>query len=72
MSDELDIATEYTDAFITKSLSNHKKRQLKYSLRVCKDCGDEIPKERAKIMNVNRCVYCQDYYEKTRKNYLLE
>lgn len=72
MSDELDIASDYIDEFISKSLSDHKKRQLKFSLKLCKDCGEDIPKERAKIMNVNRCVYCQEYYEKSRKHHKLE
>lgn len=30
----------------------------------CKDCGEEIEKERRAIKGVKRCIFCQERYER--------
>jgi RNA polymerase-binding transcription factor DksA len=71
MGDIVDIANENVEAARQRDLANHNKRtstpQPEYNDngdKVCIDCDTVIPKLRAAIVGVCRCIDCQKDEEK--------
>ena len=65
MADLIDMANDLADYTTTRYINQHKARhriQAEYTAngaKICLDCTDVIPIQRAKIEGVVRCIDCQ-------------
>jgi RNA polymerase-binding transcription factor DksA len=71
--DEADIASEYAERDNQRALAKHHSRPKpspEYDdegNKVCIDCTDAIPIQRAEIIGTVRCIECQELYEREDK-----
>ena len=69
-SDPLDHATQRTEVETERLLYHHANRPKQavvldnHNNKLCADCGERIPSQRAKIALVTRCFDCQSHNEK--------
>ncbi len=70
MADEGDYSSQFELEHNTLIIAAHNNRhRIKPEFntdgeKICIDCGDTIPPERAKLSFVVRCVYCQQLEER--------
>lgn len=75
MADEADIATDHEDHRLALSLASHTNRPKERPEfnddgdKICIECGLVIPKNRAEISFVVRCIECQELEDILWKNY---
>lgn len=70
MSDEIDIANDTADFYLSLALSNRPTASGQPSLAECSDCGDAIPQaRRLAVPGVALCLSCQSALERKEKGY---
>ncbi len=71
--DEGDQAQAHSDFFLEKSLSAHRSRRVHPAVCgciECVDCGEEIPEKRREAKpDCERCVECQELFERRARVY---
>lgn len=73
MADEGDLSSDIEEQYNARALRQHAGRQKERPEydddggKICIDCSDVIPAERAKLDFVVRCIYCQDEEDKRER-----
>lgn len=53
---------------VAKHRASMEKQRAQESLEECMDCGEEIPEQRrTAIPGVQRCIFCQELFERKQK-----